>query len=170
MANMAAVGKKNKINGSLFEQWISNSCDAYLEEETAFIEKTPEPFHIVKKGENGIVSGYYAKAAQPDYKGILRSGRGIAFEAKHTDTDRIKQNAVTDEQARNLNIYHEFGAVCFVLVSMSFESFYRVPWPVWREMKERFRHKYMSLDELKPYKICADINQIKFLEGIEALE
>lgn len=170
MANMAIVGKKNKTNGELFERLISLSCEHYLEEEIAFIEKTPEPFHITGKDRNGVVKGYYAKASQPDYKGILYGGKGIMFEAKHTDTDQMKQSAVTENQSEELDIYERFGATCFVLVSMGFEGFYRVPWNVWKEMKERFGHKYMSYKELEPYEVKANINLIDFLYDSEKRE
>lgn len=170
IANMSLVGRKNKENGKIFEEWISNSCKKYYEDGSAFIEKTPEPFQITGKGKDGIVYGYYAKAAQPDYKGILFGGKGIMFEAKHTDTNKISQNAVTDKQFESLDIYHDFGAVCFVLVSMGFESFYRIPWIVWKNMKELFGHKHMTLEELKPYKIKASLNKIYFLNDIENME
>lgn len=170
MANMVLVGKKNKTNGALFEKWISSSCEYYLEEGIAFIEKTPEPFHITSKSSNGVVSGYYAKAGQPDYKGIMFGGKGIMFEAKHTDTPHIKQNAVTDKQAEELDIYHRFGAYCFVIVSMGFESFYRVPWPIWRNMKELYGHKHMTLEDLAPFEVEATIERIDFLNDIENME
>lgn len=170
MANMAVVGKKNKANGAIFEQIISSSCNYYLDEEIAFIEKTPEPFRITSKSQNGVVSGFYAKAGQPDYKGILFGGMGVMFEAKHTDTPQIKQSAVTENQAKNLDIYHKFGALCFVLVSMGFESFYRVPWEVWKHMKELFGHKSMSLEELAPYEVKMKGLVIQFLDNIEDIK
>jgi recombination protein U len=161
------IGKRNKINGATFETLISNSCKYYLGKNIAHIEKTPEPFHITGKGKNGVVSGYYEKVGQPDYKGILFGGKGIMFEAKHTDTDRINQNVVTENQAKNLDIYEKFGAICFVLVSIKFENFYRVPWNVWKSMKEKFKHKYMNEDELSPYKLNITTEAIFFLDDIE---
>lgn len=170
MADMSLVGRRNKANGAMFENWISLSCKHYLEENIAFIEKTPEPFRITAKGKDGIISGYYAKAAQPDYKGILYGGHGIMFEAKHTDTMKINQNAVTDTQSENLDIYYRFGAICFVLVSMGFETFYRVPWSVWKNMKSLFGHKHMTLEELSPYQIHANLSLIDFLDNIKCLK
>lgn len=168
--NRRLIGKRNKINGELFENLISSSCQHYLEEGIAFIEKTPEPFHITSKGQDGVVSGYYAKAAQPDYKGILNGGKGVMFEAKFTETDKINQRVVTDTQSENLTIYQKFGAICFVLVCIQFEHFYRVPWDVWTDMKALFGHKHMTMDELAPYKIKHSINLIAFLDGIENKE
>lgn len=168
--NMSLIGRTNKANGSLFEKWISSSCEYYAEQDIAFIEKTPEPFHITGKDRNGVVSGYYAKAAQPDYKGILKGGKGIMFEAKHTDTDAIMHKAVTEKQAEELDIFHKLGAVCFVLVSIKFEGFYRVPWTVWQDMKARFGHLKMTAEELEPYRVWSNIERIDFLADIDRFE
>lgn len=163
------IGKRNKINGAMFERLISNSCRYYLENKQAHIEKTPEPFHITGKSKDGIVSGYYEKAGQPDYKGILFGGKGIMFEAKYTDTDKIQQNVVTESQANNLDIYEEFGAICFVLTSLRFEEMYRVPWNVWKNMKTLYGHKYMNEEELEPYKVRWTTEAIFFLDDIDKI-
>ena len=131
------------------------------------IEKTPEPFHITGKDMNGVVRGYYEKKGQPDYKGILCDGTGIIFEAKHTDSDRIKQSVITDTQWENLDIYEKFGAHCYVMVSLGLRSFFRVPWSAWKRMKELFGHKYMNESELEAYRISQSQCIILILEGIE---
>ena len=114
-----------------------------------------------------MVRGYYEKKGQPDYKGILCDGSGIMFEAKHTDSDRINQSAVTDKQWESLDIYEKFGAHCYVMVSMGLMRFYRVPWDVWKQMKKRFGHKFMTEQELKPYQLQQKQCKILFLEGVE---
>ncbi|WP_195614495.1 Holliday junction resolvase RecU [Intestinimonas butyriciproducens] len=75
----------------------------------------------------------------------------MCFEAKHTDSDRIKQSAVTNEQAAVLDVKEALGALCFVLVSFGFREFYRVPWAVWRDMRAHFGHKYMTPEEGAAY-------------------
>lgn len=161
------IGRRNKEAGDTFERWISNACEFYLREEWAHIEKTPEPFHITGKDKNGVVKGYYEKKGQPDYKGILCDGTGIMFEAKHTDSDRIKQDVVTDKQWESLDTYEKFGAHCFVMVSMGLTKFYRVPWKVWKDMKSLFRHKHMTEEELEPYRLQERQCTILILEGVE---
>lgn len=166
MTDRRYIGKQNKVHGAMFENIISYSCKYYLEKDIAHIEKTPEPFHMIERKGN-LVTGYYEKAGQPDYKGVLCDGTGIMFEAKHTDTDKIMQNVVTATQWKSLDIYEKFGAKCFVMVSMGFENYYRVPWDVWKRMKELFKHKYMNKKELEPYKLKSTIQAVLFLEGIE---
>ncbi len=161
------TGKRSKASGEMFERWLSHACEFYLSKGLAHIEKTPEPFHITGKDSSGTVRGFYEKKGQPDYKGILCDGTGIMFEAKHTDSDRISQSVVTDTQWRSLDVYERFGAHCFVMVSLGLERFYRVPWNVWKRMKELFGHKYMNEQELLPYRLQEKQQTILILEGVE---
>lgn len=67
--------------------------------------------------------------------------------------------------------FHEsqkLGAIAFVLVSVSLTDFYRVPWPVWRDMAEIYGHKYMTHAELSRYEVPATAGFIKFLHDIES--
>ena len=89
------------------------------------------------------------------------------FEAKHTDTGKMQQSAVTDTQWECLDTYQKFGAHCFVMVSMGLTSFYRVPWDVWKNMKQLYGHKYMTPEELHPYMLKEKQCVIQFLEGVE---
>ena len=140
-------GKQARVAGGYFENIISASCDYYLSRGLAKIEKTPEPM---------------------DYGGTLKGGRSIYFEAKHTDDERIEQRRLTQEQQDDLEAHHKLGAIAFVLVSMSLTDFYRVPWPVWRDMAEIYGRKYMTHAELSRYEVPATAGFIKFLHGIES--
>lgn len=161
------IGRRSKAAGEAFERLIESACQYYLDLDIAHIEKTPEPFHITGTLPQGKVAGYYEKKGQPDYKGILCDGTGIMFEAKHTDSDRIKQEVVTDKQWESLDIYEKFGAHCFVMVSMGLTKFYRVPWKVWKQMKELFGRKYMTEVDLEPYQLKERCCTILILEGVE---
>ena len=133
-------GKQARLAGSYFEAMISGSCDYYL--------------------------ACYTKQAQPDYKGTLKGGRAVVFEAKHTDDDRIEFNRLTKEQRDDLEHHHKLGAVAFVLVSMSLTECFRVPWAVWRDMAATYGRKYMTRDELKPYKVPVVAGFVKFLDKL----
>ncbi len=161
------IGRRSKASGEIFERWLSNACEFYLKKGWAHIEKTPEPFRITGKDEKGVVRGYYEKKGQPDFKGILCDGTGIMFEAKHTDSDRIKQDIITETQWKNLDIYERFGAHCYVMVSIGLTKFYRVPWNVWKNMKGLFGHKFMTEHELEPYKLQERQCTLLILEGME---
>lgn len=168
MANVKRqmIGEKNKQNGALWEKWIINAINN-LYSDVAAIEKTPEPFHMTGRGKMGEVKGYYEAKGQPDFKGVLLGGRCICFEAKHTDTDKIRQDCVTETQNQIMNKYQDLGGLCYVMVSMGLINFYRVPWDIWKNMKEKFGHKHMTQEELAPYKLKQKGCFIQVLDGIE---
>lgn len=162
------TGRRARVAGSHFENMISASCDFYHDRGLAKIEKTPEPMKpLGAKNKKGQFLACYTKQAQPDYSGTLRGGRSVYFEAKHTDSDRIEQRRLTDEQADDLEAHYKLGALTFVLVSFSLSDFYRVPWPVWRDMAEIYGRKYIKQVELEPYEVPAVAGYIKLLEGID---
>ena len=82
--------------GRLHEQMILAACRAYHDQGRANIIKVPEPFRVIKKNRaQGIAMVRFTAHAQPDFIGCLSGGKMIAFEAKHTDTDRLQFKAVT---------------------------------------------------------------------------
>lgn len=161
------TGRRARVAGEHFESMISSSCDFYLSRGLAKIEKTPEPMKpLGAKNKKGQFLACYTKAGQPDYKGTLRGGRAVVFEAKHTDGDRIEQSRLTEEQTKALEDHHRLGAIAFVLVSIGLSDFYRVPWPIWRDMVEHFGHKHIKHHELEPYEVPAVGGYIKLLDGL----
>lgn len=157
-------GKVNRAQGLHFENLIDASCEHYKRFGIAYIEKTPEPMRVI--GVIDKIKGYFKavfqKAAQPDYKGTMYGGQAIVFEAKHTDTDRIKQDAVTKEQWEALDRHEAMGAWCFVVVSLGLK-FYKVPWEKWKTMKADCGHKYMNAADLESYEISYMNGVLQFL-------
>lgn len=89
------------------------------------------------------------------------------FEAKHTDTCRMEQDRVTPDQAERLERAMEYGAISFVLCSFGYAGFYRIPWDVWRNMKEIFGHKYITPKEISQFEVHIGRNGVLlFLENI----
>lgn len=158
-------GKINRAQGAHFEEAIEAACVHYDLQGEAFIEKTPEPMKILKpiNRQRGIFEAVFAKAAQPDYKGTIRGGQAVCFDAKYTSCDRIEQKAVTQEQKEALDKHEALGAWCFVLVSLG-NRFYRIPWDNWKDMKKRFGHKYMDAEDLAPYEVEFKGGVILFLD------
>lgn len=160
-------GRQARLAGNCFEAMISGSCDYYLYRGLAKIEKTPEPMKpLGPKNCKGQFLACYTKQAQPDYKGTLKGGRAVVFEAKYTDDDRIEFNRLTKEQRDDLEHHYKLGAVSFVLVSMGLTECFRVPWPVWRDMAATYGRKYMTRDELLPYKVPVVADFVKFLDKL----
>lgn len=156
----------NRAAGQSFEELISEALDYYFEKGYASIEKTPEPMKVLKQNSDRTFTSVYTKKAQPDYKGVLLGGQAIIFEAKYTANDRIRQEAVIKEQEELFERYQKMDAQCFVMVCIRGTDFFRVPWNVWKGMKEMFGHKYMNKRELERYRIHMK-QVLLLLEGIE---
>lgn len=161
-------GLQSKRAGEHFENMITASLNWYCDKGVAFVEKTPEPMKPLRKPDRqGRFLACYTKAGQPDFKGTLTGGRAVVFEAKHTDSDKIDQSRLTPEQVESLTLHHKLGAAAFIMVSVGLENFYRVPWEVWRDMKQIYGRKHMKLEDLEPYRVQYIAGILKLLEGVE---
>lgn len=159
-----AQNKLNNAQGLQFERQILAACRQYAAEGIAIIEKTPEPFRVLKKGQAGIFQGRFSTPAQPDFKGVLKGGQTIVFEAKKTLKDRIQRNVLTDNQIANLEAYNRLGAFCGVCVSIQ-NDFYFMPWRIWRDMKEIFGRQYLTAADIEPWQVSYD-GAVHFLDGV----
>lgn len=161
-------GARSRAEGKYFESVIDGSCGWYRDHKLAHIEKTPEPMKVLRPIPNTKrrFEACFERKAQPDYKGTLRNGMAVVFEAKHTDSDRIERGRLTAEQMDGLEAHYRLGAVSFVLVSFGFLEFYRVPWQVWRDMKPRYKRLYIKAEELADWRVKNCGGVLRFLEGI----
>jgi len=151
----AALRYQNKVNnaqGHFFEQAIKAGCALYARRERATVDKTPEPFRVLEKSRDGIFKGRFTARAQPDFQGTIAGGRSIVFEAKYTTTDRLKWDVLTQEQRDALEQHHQRGAISAVCAGIG-NDFFFVPWTVWRDMKEWFGRKYVTAENLAPFKV-----------------
>lgn len=151
-------GKKNRAEGKAFEDCLDATFAYYASRGYALIDKTPEPFKIIKRLEQTRFIGCFVRKAQPDYKGTIKGGRTVIFEAKYTAGDRITQDRVSEAQWSYMEQASELGARCFVLVGFRSRKVYKVPWPVWRDMKDHFGRKYVTEKDLKTYEVAGSWN------------
>lgn len=152
-ARNSLQGKINRAAGRAFEERIDLTFEYYRKRGFALIDKTPEPTKILKKEEGGKFIGVYTKKAQPDYKGTVKGGRTVIFEAKFTSTDRLQATAVTDAQWEYMTIATELGAYCFVIAGFRSGNVYKIPWRIWSRMKDKYGRKYVREEDIEEYKI-----------------
>lgn len=161
-------GLQNRRAGESFEDMIAASLLWYEQRGWTCTEKTPEPMKpLSKPNKKGQFLACYEKKAQPDFKGTLSGGRSVVFEAKHTDGDKIDYSRLTDKQVEKLSTHHDLGAAAFVIVSFGLQDFYRIPWPVWRDMKNLYGRKHMKQQDCEPYRVQYIAGVLKLLEGID---
>ena len=144
------TGARSRAEGAGFESIIDNACAYYRSIGLADIEKTPEPMRPIGSPDRaGRFLACYTKQAQPDYKGILKGGKAVNFEAKHTDSDRMTFDRVSDAQALRLSRTEALGGIAFVLCSFS-------------------GRKYITPADLAEYRIpFAAPGVLLFLEGVK---
>jgi len=160
ISNAALRGKQNRTAGALLEEIINTACQYYKENSIAEIDKTPEVMKpLGHQNGKGQFLACYVKKAQPDFKGTLKGGRSVVFEAKFTSSDKMQQSVVMEKQEEALERHQKLGAQCFILISFKFRKFYRVPWEVWQDMKRIYGRKYIKPEDIPQY-------EIKFLNGL----
>lgn len=161
--------KRNNAQGHFFEKEIEQACKKYKEEKVANIEKTPEPFRVLSKNyKDGTFKGRFISHAQPDFKGTLKNGKSVVFEAKYTGTDRIKSSVLTRAQAESLETHHKLGAVAGVCVGIK-DRYFFVPWEIWRDMKKHIGKQSATAEDLKQFEIYYRYGEgVRFLEHIQA--
>ncbi|KAF5043773.1 Recombination protein U [anaerobic digester metagenome] len=154
----------NNAQGHLFESAILAGCNTYREDGRAEINKTPEPFRVLNKGNDGMFMGRFTAHAQPDFQGTLEDGKSIVFEAKTTTTDRLKRDILTVEQQDALERHLNLGAVAAVCVSVK-DKFFFIPWEIWRDMKKHYGRKYVTAEDIEEYRVKFN-GTVLFLDNV----
>lgn len=142
-------GRANREYGKNFEEEVETICNVYEINNLARIEKTPEPMKILKHIDNGHFETVFEKSAQPDFKGTIKGGRTVVFDAKFTGSDKIRYQVLSDFQRETLLKYHSLGAVSFVLVGFVDGKVYKIDIDTWNNMKEKFGRMYIKQEELE---------------------
>jgi recombination protein U len=153
--NRQIIGRISHGIGANFEKEVEKICKIYEEKKLAKIEKTPEPMKILKHVENGRFEAIFTKAAQPDFKGTLKGGKTVVFDAKYTESDRIRYQVLSDFQRQTLLQYKELGAEAFILVGFQDGAIYRIDVETWDGMKENMGRKYILQKELNEMQLEA---------------
>ena len=156
-------GKLSRAKGKRFEEVIDRSLNYYRERGFADIEKTPEPMKVLRRLDQGRFIACFEKKAQPDYKGVIKGGREILFEAKFTDKDRLEQSRVGELQTEYMIRHQALGARCYVIAGYGTGAVYKIPWDIWLTMKARFGRKYVTELDLQRYKVATNWNGILIL-------
>ena len=137
-------GAASKAKGKEFEDRLDEAFAYYWTHGFAIIEKTPEPMRPVQNLGSGKFVAFFEKKAQPDYKGTIKGGRTVMFEAKFTSTGKMEQSRVLQGQADYLEGHQKLGARCYVIAGFGSGAVYRFPWNIWRDMKKHFGRKYVT--------------------------
>ena len=153
-------GRRSRAKGKAFEELLDRTFAYYSSKGFAQIDKTPEPMKPIQRLDNVRFIACYEKKAQADYKGTIKGGRSVIYEAKYTEQDRLLQNAVDENESKYMEIHQSLGARCFVICGFSTGNVYRVPWGVWSNMKRIYGHKYVTEEGIKQYQVQKSWNDM----------
>ena len=156
-------GAQNRKEGEVFEELIEKACFFYMSRHTANIEKTPEPMKILRSMGEGKFLSCFTKSAQPDFKGTLRGGQAICFDAKATSTEKIPVSALSQEQVSSLAEHTLLGANTGVILCFSFRTFAYIPCEVLMRAKELNGHKHWTEQDAEPYRVSMYKGYLDFL-------
>ena len=145
-------GMRNNAQGHIFEDAVKQACEHYKQTGRADIDKTPEPFRVLKKLPDGLFTGRFTALAQPDFQGTLLGGRSIIFETKYTAGDRIERRALTQKQMDILKSHDELGAIALVVFGIQ-DKFYAMSWAQWDNMKLIFNHQYVEPSQIEYFRV-----------------
>ena len=79
----------------------------------------------------------------------------IAFEAKHTDTERLQFRAVTPTQAQALQDFHKMGAFSAVCAGIG-DQYFMIPWSIFAGMKTLLGRQYVRVEDVQKYRVKFD--------------
>jgi len=143
-------GRSNRAEGLSFEELVSRSCEYYRQCGIADIEKIPEPIRPISKVDRyGRFTAVFEKQAQPDYKGVIKGGRCIVFDAKETTSGKISISVLSETQKETLLNYNKLGAVSGVLMAYNFTWFYFMPIDIFLSAKLLNNHQYWTAYEVE---------------------
>ena len=127
--------------GATFEQLIEYANRRYKASGIAVIEKQHTLCKPLRNGTGRIVSAKFEIKATVDYMG--RYGKiPIAFEAKHTNTDRIALDRVEPHQCEFLQNWTDGGkGIGFILLGFRWENYFLIPWESWDIAKKAREQK-----------------------------
>lgn len=155
----------SNARGRIHEDMILGACRAYGIQGRAYVIKVPEPFRVITKNRGrGIATVQFTAHAQPDFVGVLKGGEAIAFEAKHTDGEKLLQRVVTPTQAAALQRVHDLGGAAAVCAGIG-DRFFMIPWERFSDMKRLYGRAFVTAADVEPYRVKFD-GVIWFLDYI----
>lgn len=128
---------RSKANrGQQLEALIRLANDRYIVKKLAVIDKQATEFIPLRDRTGKIFSAKVEHKATVDFLGRYKH-YPIAIEAKNTNTDCIRFDAVQPHQAEYMDLFtEEPGTIGLVVLCFSHKRFFAVPWKFWQAAYE----------------------------------
>lgn len=117
--------------GQPLEEFIRFANDRYAHKRIAIIEKLPTEWIPLRNSKGKICSAKVEHPSKVDFIGRY-GNTPIAIEAKNSNEDNIRFDAVQPHQADYMDAFtEEPGTIGLVLVSFNLKRFFVIPWAFW---------------------------------------
>jgi len=154
--------------GMYLERIVDISLAYYKEQGICLIDKVPTPIKVHRHLRGALYEAFFQKKSTVDYVGILKGGKGIAFDAKSTTAKKFNwKKSVKEHQKEYLKNFQNLGGLSFILLHFDWvgkwEHFYFIPFDFLLKTKSS-----LSPDDLKDFKVQYDFKTgiLRFLDGI----
>lgn len=117
--------------GAPFEEFLRFANERYAKRQIAVIEKLPTEFIPLRNSSGKICGAKVEHKSKVDFIGRYQH-YPIAIEAKNSNEDNIRFDAIQPHQADYMDAFTEQpGTIGLVLVSFNLKRFFVVPWAFW---------------------------------------
>ena len=108
------------LRGSLLEELINKTNEAYLEDDLAVIQKLPTSIKPVElDSRRGVITlAYFDGRSTVDYMGNIQ-GIPVCFDAKETSRPYLPLSNIHEHQMKFMEKFSAQGGVSFILVSFT---------------------------------------------------
>lgn len=132
---MVKYGKDRRYanRGQPFEEFLRFANERYKQKKIAVIEKQATEFIPIRDYNGKLVSVKVEHKASVDFLGRYKH-YPFAMEAKNSNEDSIRWDAVQEHQADYMNIFTEQpGTIGIIVLSFGLKRFFAIPWVFWKE-------------------------------------
>lgn len=123
--------KRYANRGAPFEEFLRFANERYAKRQIAIIEKLPTEFIPLRNSSGKICGAKVEHKSKVDFIGRYQH-YPIAIEAKNSNEDNIRYDAVQPHQADYMDAFTEQpGTIGLVLLSFNLKRFFVIPWVFW---------------------------------------
>ena len=151
------------------EKYLDMAIQKLNKGESAYIQKTPEPFQVIRKqlGNCNVYEGYKEKRSQPPYVGVIKGGRTIVFGVVSVGGKAARISCLTKAQMDALVNYKSLGAQVCIFVSFGGgKKFYRIPVDMWVNMERYFDRNFILAKDIAEFEVKFRNGFYDFFDGL----
>lgn len=151
-----AYNPRQANKGRALEELVEWQNQVYQTKHIANIQKISTPWQVIRKGKS-IVSAFPLGKSTLDFRGTVRGGIPVSFDAKESeDTRGLPLKYIKRHQIDYMRSALELGEVSFLLCNIKpLNAYYIIPgnvvlkfWDCWTENKGKRGYNLIPVDQM----------------------